>query len=273
MMESESASLGRAAQEWARAFVQSSPLMLAETLNFAYPVEPDSDDIGPWMALNDMGVTAAQIVREPRFRVKPQKAQRDADLGRDTMHLAPLWRWPLQGAETGELALLLPVCDGDKRASRTMSIFEMGVDAFAESVTDLIAIPLNGQRARSMTGYTVAIGDFRADRKGRLAVHLNARAWIDGYLSIIRTITADTFGDAIPSAHMPFPEPMVPLLLEPNALEWRIWHPACVIPTAATAVVCPDSAALAEWIDKKMREKQRIRGYPTIYGPKKEKAA
>jgi len=270
--------IGRAGQEWLAIDEASDRTLIAKHLGLAFPIDPEMDDIAAWLALIDLGVCFANVVREPRLRVKPKKAVRDALLERDTKQLAPLWRHPISEpslgvlGETGIPALILPVTSGEKYGE-VLSLSQMDVDDFAAAVDDLIALPLDGGRALSMTGFTVAVGFLCADPKGRLFVHGSGRAWIDAHLATCRNIAADTPPHLVEQLHVPFAPPDGTLLIEPAALEWRVSQFRCVIPRDAKTIVCPDSRVLAQYIDDAMRKKERVRRLPTVYGPKQERGA
>lgn len=289
----EAPATGRLGQEWRELRAATDWLAVGAGLQLTWPyvdgtdeIDPASEDMAAWLALFDMGVCLANIVTEPRFRVRPLKAERDAALGRDTMHLAPLWRYPICDpslglqAEAGTPALILPVASGseDMRSSagtefaEVLSLTQMGEEAFAAEITDLVALPLKGGRPRSMTGYTVAVGPMRTNA-GRLVVYGGARSWLDAYLGLVQQIAAETPPHLVEQLHMPFPEPEPSLLVEPRALEWRVTQWRCVIPPTATHIVCPDSRALAELIDGEMRKKERVRTLPIVCGPKEGRAA
>jgi hypothetical protein len=276
--EQEQVAVGRAGREWQALDAATDRALIAKHLGLEYPIHPESDNMAAWLALIDFGICFANIVREPRLKVKPEKAARDAMLGRDTTHLAPQWRYPISdpslgvSAEAGIPALILPVGSGEQYGE-VLSLSAMGDEDFAATVADLVAIPLDGSRPLSMTGYTVAVGSMRADYKGRLVVYGSGRAWLDAYLFVARTIAADTPSHLVERLHVPFPEPDFTLLVEPKALEWRVTQWRCVIPTAANRIVCPDSRSLAQLIDTEMRKKVRVRTLPTVCGPKKERAA
>jgi hypothetical protein len=268
--------IGRAGREWQALDAATDRALIAKHLGLEYPIHPEIDEMAAWLALIDLGICFTTIVREPHLKVKPEKAARDAD--RDTMHLAPRWRYPISdtslsvSAEAGIPALILPVGSGEK-FGEVLSLSAMGDEDFAAAVADLAAIPLDGGRPLSMTGYTVAVGTMRADHKGRLVVYGSGRAWLDACLAMARTIAADTPSHLVERLHLPFPAPDFTLLVEPKALEWRVTQWRCVIPTAVNKIVCPDSRSLAQLIDTAMRKKVRVRTLPTVCGPRQERAA
>jgi|GEM_PF-4788149 hypothetical protein len=268
--------IGRAGREWLALDAATERALIARHLGLEYPLHPEIDDIAAWLALIDLGICFATIVREPRCAVKPEKAARDAE--RDTMELALQWRYPVSdpslgiSAEAGTPALILPVANGE-RYGEVLSLSALGEEDFAAAVADLVALPCDGGRPLSLTGYTLAVGSMQVDPKGRLVVYGSGRAWLDAHLAVARTIAADTPSHLVERLHLPFPAPDSTLLVEPKALEWRVTQWRCVIPLAAKTIVCPDSRALALLIDRAMRKKQRVRRLPTVCGPKQERAA
>jgi hypothetical protein len=267
--------IGRAGREWQALDAATERALIAQHLGLEYPLHPGIDDMAAWLALIDLGICFATIVREPSLKAKPEKAARDAE--RDTMQLAPQWRCPVSdtslgiSSEAGTPALILPVASGEQYGE-VLSLSALGEEDFAAAVTDLVALPCDGGRPLSLTGYTVAVGSMRADYKGRLVVYGSGRAWLDAHLVVARKIAADTPSHLVERLHLPFPEPEFTLLIEPKALEWRVTQWRCAIPTAANRIVCPDSRALAQLIDTEMRKKVRVRTLPTVCGPKLERA-
>jgi hypothetical protein len=284
---------GRPGAEWHALRCSSDWLAVGAGLRLEWPFLPGTDEIDPatedmavWLALFDLGVCIAGVIREPHDLVQPKNADRDT---RNTVPIAPQWRYPVSDAsvgvqvETGTPALILPVTSGsssdDTRSSpardfaEVLSLSEWGEEGFAAEIDDLVALPLDGGRPLSMTGYTLAIGAMRADHAGRLIVYGSGRAWLDVYLALVRKIAADTPPHLVERLHLPFPRPAPTLLVEPRALEWRVAQWRCVIPTDAKQIVCPDSRALAQQIDAAMRRKDRVRPLPTVCGPKEEHAA
>lgn len=238
--------------------------------------DPEGEDVAAFLALIGIGVTAGFVVREPRFRHSAGKLARDAALGRPTLHGAPLWRHPITGEETGEAALILPVMRGphvDEMLPLDRLAFEDDAD-FAAAIDDLIAIPLQSGRARSLTGHSLAVAlrhplGQLAEQDGKLIVFGSGMAWLDAHVAQARRIAVDTPAHLVEQLHLPFPVPtsLGAMLLEPRALEWRITRHDCAIPAGAREVVCPDSRRLAELIDMQMRKKEPVRKLPVVRGP------
>ena len=270
------AAIGRAGREWQALDAATERALIAQHLGLEYPLHPEIDDMAAWLALIDLGICFTHIVREPRCTIKLEKAARDAE--RDTMQLAPQWRYPVSdpslgvSAEAGTPALILPVGSGE-RYGEVLSLSAQGEEDFAAAVADLVALPCDGGRPLSLTGYTLAVGSMQADPKGQVVVYGSGRAWLDTHLAVARTIAADTPSHLVERLHLPFPAPDCTLLVEPKALEWRVTQWRCVIPSAAKTIVCPDSRALAQLIDRAMRKRPRVRTLPTVCGPKEERAA
>lgn len=258
----------RAAQEWLAIDDATDRSRIAQWFGLRFPIDPDHDDIAPWLALIDLGVWAARVVREPKFRVDPDKAARDASLGRHTMHLAPLWRHPITGEEAGEWALMLPV--GSDGYCMTLSRTALGDEGFAEEIADVLALPADGGPARSMTGFTPAVGRFCANDTARLTLYAGGLGWIKGYLRHAQIAADGTPPHLVERFHVPFapPEDLGVLLVEPDAHEWRVSQLSCAIPADVTEVVCADSPRLAQHIDAAMRKKERPRPIPKVLCPR-----
>ncbi len=269
------------AQEWqdfeGALFAQE---IVARAFGLKFPLDPDSADVVAWTVLLELGITAGRVVREPSYRISAEKARRDAELGRQTMHQAPLWRHPIAGEERGEPVLILPVGRGDVPAyapcSHTLSRYSFeDEDDFLASIADLIAIPVDGSRPMSLTGHTIALAHPRADGHlpldgpGKLTLYGSGKAWLEAAISNARTIAAETPPHLVEQIHAPFPPPteMGALLIEPKAFEWRIARGDCAIPFEAKEIDCPDSRGLAQLIDAEMRKKDKPRTMPTVRGP------
>lgn len=258
----------RMAKEWLDLMAASDGKTICGAFGLPYPIRPDSDAFARSIALLDLGLCEAKIVAEPRLRRNPAKAERDADLGRDTIHLAPTWRYAIED-DRPVVALILPVGDDD-RWTRPMSLQHYNRDElFAQDIVDLIAIPLDNSRPLSMSGHTLAVGKFSvADEK--MVVQASGIHWLSNYVRQVGEITADTPPHLVPKLHFPLPPPddVATLLIEPLGLEWRVTHAACVIPFAAREVVVPDSRKLAQAIYGLMRRKERTRPLPVVRGPR-----
>jgi hypothetical protein len=258
---------------------------VARAFGLQWPFDETSHDIAAWLVLLDLGVTAGRIVREPSYRRSPEKARRDAELGRQTIHLAPLWRHPIVGEEQGYPALILPVSTMDVTAyadcSHTLSRSALSDDDFLAAIADHIAIPLDGSRPLSLTGHTISLahprglGRLSADMHKRLVLYGGGKAWLSAAIESARAISADTPAHLIEQIHAPFPAPEEngALLIEPLAFEWRITRGAsCAIPENANEIRCPDSRRLAQLIDTEMRKKEKPRPLPVVRGPAERRA-
>jgi len=239
------------------------------------------DDLPLVMAANALGLRFAHIVEEPAYRVAKDKAARDHRLGRATMHLSRQWRFPLQergifAAETGKPAIIVPVgnaetlvrngtCVVEVRSSRTLSLLELG-EAFEDNIADLVAIPLDGSRPLSLTGYTAAIGDFTGNV---LTVYGSGKAWLDAHFARLRGLCADTPSHLAAQIHEAelFALPSGVLLVEPRAFEWRVCRFDCAVPRGVGEIVCPDSAALAQWLAAELKKPDVARDVPRVSGP------
>mgnify|MGYP001282560944 CR=1 FL=1 len=142
-----------------------------------------------------------------------------------------------------------------------------GDEDFAAGIADLIAVPVDGGRALSFTGYTLAVGAMRANAAGELVLYGSGLSFLTSHVVQAKKIAADTPAHLIERLHVPFPSPEANLVIEPHALEWRLWKSACVIPTAAREIVCPDSRGLAEFVDGAMRKKERVRPALPVRAP------
>lgn len=249
-------------------------------------LDDDSDhaDVPLVLAANSLGLRYAHIVEEPAFRVAVDKAARDQNLGRPTMHLSRQWRFPLQergmfAAETGKPALILPVCNsetvlrnlnGEARCatSATLSLLQLGA-SFEENIADLIALPLDGGRALSLTGYTVAVGNFAADHEGRLGIFARGRKWLDAHFAGLRALTGGINPQAAIAEHEDaiFAAPASVLLVEPRAFEWRVCRHDCAIALDVSDILCPDSRSLAQFIAAEMKRPDVVRAMPIVHGP------
>jgi hypothetical protein len=228
-----------------------------------------SADWPKWLALFDLGLRVASIVREPAFTVDPKKAARDAELGRPTMHLAQQWRHPLPAskffaAEKGVRALMLPVMADSGKVALPLSLSQMGEDTFCEHIADLVAIPLDGGRPLSLTGFTACVGAFEPDAAGRMTFYGGGKTWLDAHLADIAERCADMPGD-IDERLMGAPFGI--LMVEPRAFEWRVSRFDCALPYRTTEIACPDSRTLAQWIAAELRKKEKPRAVPTVRGP------
>lgn len=283
--------------EWDAMMDGTNARVMAKQFGLAWPPD-ENDELPAILALRDLGLALGRVVAEPRQTVRAGHGERDADLGRDrTIHLAPQWRAPIVDdpmfpAEKGTPALILPVAHrqalplggGEEISGWTelhpatgmgriagafdgvMSYLRDG-DAFAETIADLVAIPLGGGRPLSRSGYTVAVGRFEPAASGTLTIFASGKAWLAAHLARVRTIAEDTPPHLVAETLMPFAPPEGVLLIEPRAFEWRVCRYDCVLPETVTEIRCPDSPALAAFIDGAMRKKERVRTLPTVLGP------
>ena len=243
--------------------------VLCQAFGLPYPCDVDCPGYAEFLALLDLGLCEAEIIADPRWRRSAKKAERDADLNRDTIHMAPTWRYA-DSDETGHVALVLPVGVDDSGRERPLSMTNSQDDAeFASWVVDLVAIPLDGKRPLSMTGHTLAVGGFEPDGT-TLRVYGGALEWLRAHLASVRAIAADTPGHLVQQLHFPVPSPdrRATLLVEPMGLEWRVRSARCVIPATARQIAVPDSAALARLIDGRMRLPEKVRPMPVVRGPR-----
>jgi hypothetical protein len=266
--------LGR---EWHQLENQTRSAVACVALGFNEPSTDDSEDWLPVMALEQIGYCVAEIVKEPAFRVRPDKAARDVDLGRPTMHLAPTWRYAAEG-ETGVPAIIVPVWQMGENWALLMGTWREGSsvladpalrETYAAMVCDLVAIPLDGKgRPLSRTGHTACIGPFDAP-KGRLTLWASGLTWLKRYIAEARRRSADVPVHLVPSQVMPFPMPhdLGALVIEPRALEWRPHRHGCIVPRDTRQIACADSAGLGRMIDNLQRRKERPPVYPEVLGP------
>jgi len=264
--------MSRVGDEWLSLMGESSGRAICGAFGLPYPIDPESDDFAASLALVDLGLCEAKIVAEPRLRRSRDKALRDAELGRDTIHLAPTWRYAAED-DVPVPALIMPV-EAEDHYCRAMALWRFAnAEEFAGAIVDLVAIPLDGSRPLSMSGHTLAIGSFAVEAE-KLVVQANGLSWLKAYVAKVRQITGETPAHLVPKLHFPLPPPddVVTLLVEPFALDWRVTSMGCVIPHAAREVVVPDSRRLAEAIDGLMRKKERARPLPIVRGPKEAAA-
>ena len=265
----------QAVEEWRALEATAGDVIAAFNLDLG-----DDDQSRDWpiaLALFDLGLRMARVIREPAYRVDAKKAARDAELGRATMHMAQQWRHPQAAckffaAEQGIPALILPVAaPADGRGSSyaaALSLAREGEHAFAEQIADLVALPLDGGRPMSLTGFTAAGGGFEPDAQGRLTFYGSGKAWLDAHLAGVADLCVETPGHLVERLHMPFRGPDGVLLLEPRAFEWRLTRYDCAIPYRAREIICADSRKLAELIDTEMRKREKPRPAPTVRGPR-----
>jgi hypothetical protein len=258
---------GRWGQEW-RALVIETHAQALAAFGLPYPIDPESDSFAASLAITDLGLCRCPVIAEPRLRRDMRKLSRDAELGRDTIHAAPTWRYP-DADETGMDALILPVmCDFAADRHRTLSLHACREEEFKARIIDLVALPLDCSRPLSRTGHTLAIGPFNLAGE-RLVLHAGGKAWLEVWLDQVRAVTADTPPHLVPRLHFPLPPPddAATLLVEPEALDWRVTSGRCIIPHAADKVLVPDSVAVARYIDGAMRQRERARPLPQVLGP------
>jgi hypothetical protein len=253
--------------EW-RALVADTHAETMAAFGLPARTDPEGEDFAAALAVMDLGLCRCPVIAEPRLKRSAQKRERDIELGRDTIHASPTWRYP-DSDEVGIDALVLPVTfDWNAQRHRTLSLHAGPEDNFRERIIDLVALPLDGSRALSRTGHTLAVGPFNV-AGARLVLHAGGKAWLDAWLAQVRSLTADTVPHLVPRLHFPLPPPddTSTLMIEPQALDWRVTSGRCVIPHAAQSVIVPDSGALARYIDSAMRLRERARPLPQILGP------
>lgn len=261
----------RAVEEYRSLRIHSAPVLAA------LAIDPAEDGAGALLlALDDIGMRTASIIAEPRMKVQPDKAARDARLNRITMHMAPQWRQALASTrdfpepERGLPAMIVPVAAqflgdgtiGDRHGASGGALLSLHQGDGEGEIADLIAIPLERGRVLSLTGYTAAIGSFAPDAKGRLVVFGNGVAWLRAWLANIRRTTADTPEHLVRRLHMPFAPPPGLLAVEPAAIDWCTASPTCHLPDTVSEILCADSPKLAAYIEA--RAKSRPRPAPAV---------
>jgi len=283
ILEEAEPTISRAGQQWLSLMAASDGALICGAFGLPFPVDPESEDIPTALALMDLGVCSARVVREPREKGRTIKARHAWESDETVVDLAPRWRFADPNVETGESAIVLPVRSarmGEWNSSAftppgaavTSSLARCGDESFAADVVDLIAIPLNGGRPLSATGLTTAVGAWLPDERGSLGIFASGLGWLNRHLGRARKIAEETPPHLVAKLYVPFPDPEGVLMLEPRALEWRVTKTDCVVPPAARRVVCPDSRVLAELIDGLVRRRERARPLPVVCGPKEEAA-
>lgn len=189
------------------------------------------------LVLLKMGVTSGPIVFETNIA-----AEGFAD--------APLWR-PACEAEDAVPAVLLPVIAG-AQARTALPVADFDNDPHA--IVDLIAIPCDGTRARSLTGITAAVGAFAAGDEGVLTLAAGGLGWLERHGGRARAL-AEELNAADAARLLPPAGTVETLIIEPAAFAWRPDDLASPVPRHTRAIACRDSRGLAARIDAAMKVK------------------
>lgn len=247
---SAAAEIGRMAALLWGVYGPGNVAVMCAALDIAYPCFEEQEDCAPLMALNQIGLTAARIVKQ-----------------------GSRWRFALPHAqEESEGALLLPVgcCDALGGAETCLLLCgnheHRAVDRL-EWIADIVAIPLDGSRALSFTGMTAAVGRFQVSDNGDLALAASGLGFIKRHVRRARAATKD-YAPHLVSRFLPLPDACETLVLAPECFEWRLTEGACVVPESAKRVACVDSPALARFVDEAMKKRERVRKAPPVLAPK-----
>lgn len=231
---------------WMECFEGNREDRLAAFKAVGFSFEP-GEESAPFIALRQMGLASARIVRDPGA--------------------PPRWR-PASGGEEGTLAIIVPVMETERDfCSRTMS-FHMGSRVRppdqVENIGDVIAILPDGRLA-SFTGYTVAVGSF-ACRDGRLALASNGMAWLRRQARRAIAAAAETPPD-LAARMLEGPDAFETLVLDESLFEFSVSEDSCCVPEAAREIDCLDDAGFAERIAAAVKPKRRPRKPPIVNAP------
>lgn len=211
-------------------------------------------DAAAWHALGRLGVCFADVFLFENPGVKE----------------APRWRWRLyqhgQPVEAGTDAILLPVTQSGCIAQPFL-----GLDAWPE-IADIVALPLNGTRARSYTGLTERIGMFAPDAVGCVALAANGMRWLRDYVAAARACGAECPAHLAKTAiaDLPPPDLTTTLIVAPELIDWKAiasFSPAEKKFTGVKRFVCGDSAGLARRIQDALAHKEKPKPLPDVIGP------
>lgn len=243
--------------------VPASGAKVQAAFGLPFPIDPHADTIGEALALLDLGICCARIVADEYRQITPAETR----AYQPNLHMARTWRYA-EADEAAQVALILPVTETDEGQTTTLSLHELHEDDFAGSISDLVAIPIEGDRSFSHTGLTGAIGTFEVNA-GVLQLRAAGMIWLKAHLARVRNICRDTPNHLVEQHCFPVPPPggYATLIVDPYSLDWRITSHRCVIPTSARQVDILDSVGLAEGINALMRQRERERSLPIVRGP------
>jgi hypothetical protein len=221
--------------------------LMCVALDIAAPLAGNAVDCAALMAVNVLGMTATRIVKDKtRFRL------------------------PLRD-EDSEGAFVFPVaaCEPDG-VSRCM-IFESGHQFQPEDcgggIADVIALPFDGSRGLSLTGLTAAVGAFQPSEQGRLTLLASGAGFLRRHVARARAAVKD-YPAHLVWQFLPVLGEAETLILDARALDWRMQSRFNVVPEAAREVACPDSPALAKFVDAAMKEREPVRKSPPVLAAK-----
>lgn len=228
-----------------------------------YPPMVEQDTFAQALALLDLGICCARIVADDYKAIAPK----EIGAWSPAQRLSRTWRYA-EADEDAQVALILPVTETEHDCTTTLSLHELDEDVFGASISDLIAIPIDGGRSFSFTGLTGAVGTFEVNA-GTLQLRANGMTWLKAHLARVRKACADTPNHLVEQLCFPVAPPggFATLVIDPHALDWRVTSPKCVIPTRAMQVDVLDSVGLAEAINALMRLRERERSLPIVRGP------
>ncbi len=178
---------------------------------------------------------------------------------------APLWRPALASSseavgqenleEEALEAVLLPVAAG-AHARSAVAVRDFGSDP--ATVVDVIAVPSDGSRARSLTGCTAAVGFFSAsssetsEDRATVRFAANGIGWLMRHAQRARDL-ADNVSAGDVANILPLIGFAETLMLEPEAFDWRAGSLGNVLPAGTKTVACVDSRALADRLHAAMK--------------------
>jgi hypothetical protein len=222
-------------------------LLMCVALEIGAPLAGNHPDCAALISLSVLGVTAARIVKEKgRFRL------------------------PLKD-EASEGAFLLPVAGCDRDGVSRCMIFESGhqfqPEDCADRIADVVALPFDGSRALSMMGLTAALGTFQPSQDGRLTLLASGAGFLKRHAARARAALKD-YPPQLVWQFLPALGEAETLILDARALDWRMQSRFNVVPEAAREVACPDSPALARFVDAAMKERDQVRKAPQVLAPK-----
>lgn len=222
-------------------------LLMCMALEIGAPLAGNHPDCASLISLSVLGITAARIVKDKaRFRL------------------------PLRD-EASEGAFLVPVAACDREGVSRCMVFDSGHQFQSEDcscgIADIVALPFDGSRALSMTGLTVAIGAFQPADNGRLTLLASGAGFLKRHIARARAAVKD-YPAHLVWQFLPVLGEAETLILDAKALDWRMQSRWNVVPESAGEIACPDSPALARFVDAAMKEREPVRKAPPVLAAK-----
>jgi hypothetical protein len=224
---------------------------LCRHLRLVYPTPPGHADTAPLMMINSLGISLARIVAEgKRWREAMADEEGAPAVILPVGNFGPyVFEWSSAGC------LLLAGERDDRRVSAPGAI------------ADLIALPLAGGAALSVTGLTAAVGDFAPDDTGTLTLAASGLRFLKRHIA--RSYAQEMEWPAhLVARRLPFPDQFETLMLDPAGFEWRMTESNCVIGENVKRIASPDSGELARYVDAAMRQREPVRKPPPVLAPK-----